>query len=226
MSMCANQEEVIIGCQNGGIYRCAAFIDPQNKATPLSNHLVEIGHTSTITCISAVHPATGLFVTGTSAGDLKTWDLADYACVCSVRYPKYGAAACVEFLEEAGPVDKNTKVLTGWEDGCIRCLDANNLSTIYWYLTGAHRGGIRCLASRCFESLHYVMSGGADGTVRVWRASNRELVCQHSEHGKKVCLRLSGLNHLHCLMSCCLCYSGSVTGVGGQGRSKHNTFVW
>lgn len=182
MSATASGAEVVIGCVDGSIRRCTTSRD-------LLSHVVEVGHTAPITAIC--FDRTGHFVTGTAAGDLQSWDIADYGNISCARNPKFGAVNAIAFLEPEGneTVDQ-ARIITGWEDGFIRCMDYATLSQVLWFVPGAHRGGVTTLASKISSKLNYMISGGQDGIVRIWRLSNRELVTQYADHRGRVRISL------------------------------------
>jgi WD40 repeat protein len=100
---------------------------------------------------------------------------------------------------------ENTYLLSGWEDGFIRCHDLATLSRQFWCLN-AHRNGVTSLcvtynlpagadASGTMlgsntltnnTNLRYFVSGGGEGTVRVWKLDSREPVTQYTEHTRAV----------------------------------------
>jgi WD40 repeat protein len=145
--------------------------------------LAGMSHTSSITSI-AFGSRVNTFATGTVSGEIKVWDLTDYACQSMTRESKSGSvlSLCV--------MANDTLLLSGWENGFLRCHDLESLNRLVWYVPEAHRGGTTSIAA-CSEQdsqsrLQYIVTGGADGAVRVWRMSNRELVAQFTEHSKSV----------------------------------------
>lgn len=176
--------ELLVGCASGNVYRCDPF--------SLGNAIISTGLTSSVTCsafeklpytgagISARGSSSTKFVTGTKSGEISLWDLSDYACLATSKFPKTGSVLALTFA------DDNKSVISGWDDGFIRCVDAETLSHLLWYLPNAHRGGTHSLCVHQDNNLSYFVSGGGDGAVRVWRLSNRELVTQYTEHTKCV----------------------------------------
>jgi WD40 repeat protein len=192
LSLSANQSELIIGCSSGSVYRCLS--------NSLSSHVVSEGHSSPVTCIAFSSNLLGegdegttLFATGTQSGEVRLWDLIDYACTDVCRYSKNGAVLCLFIIT-------NDRVISGWEDGFIRCFDIKNLTYQLWYIANAHRGGVTSLSAYADQQLQYVASGGGDGAVRVWRLGSRELVTQYTEHSKlvaKVLIDVRSPNIIH-----------------------------
>jgi WD40 repeat protein len=152
-----------------------------------------------------------VFVTGSNNGELRVWDLVDYACQALLRLPKSGAVNAVNIVRGQG----GDCVISGWEDGFIRCHDLASLNRQLWFIANAHRGGVTSLDYQLSDSSQYVISGGVDGAVRfdqpsqsdslliwsrVWKMSTRELVLQHNEHKKaiaKVKADLKTLSFVH-----------------------------
>ena len=202
IAVSANMSELIVGCSSGSVYRCLI--------EDLTASLIGVGHTNPITCMSFGSTQIGgglpptCFVSGTKDGILRVWDVADYACIDSVRYPTSG---CVQSLLL---FDNNKMVLSGWEDGFIRCNDANKLNTLLWYIPVAHRNGTTSLSVYRDSQLEFFVSGGNDGTIRVWRLSNRELVTQYTEHTKgivKAIIDIEKPNIIHSVGADCIILS-------------------
>jgi len=175
ISLSANRSEVVISCVSGSVYRCL----PDD----LQFGLVCVGHTNAVSCISFPSPGSGssgsVFATGTVSGEIRVWDITDYACTSVFKNPKLGAVLCVCMVN-------NDLVVSGWQDGSIRCYDAASLTRQLWYIPSAHRDGTKSIFCQIDGSLQFIASGGGDGAVRVWKLSNRELVTQYTEHSKCV----------------------------------------
>lgn len=175
LSVSCNKRELVIGCKDGTILRCLA--DTLTKDT------VSKSHVSPVTVVAfSIQPASQansqyLFVTGTSIGEVRVWDLTDYACVSLYRVSRSGSVLCLSLVD-------NSNILSGWEDGFVRC--TNSGGQMLWYIANAHRDGVQSLSSHVNPDLSYFASGGGDGAVRVWKYYNRELVTQYSEHRKGV----------------------------------------
>lgn len=74
MSASSDGSELLLSCASGSVYRCLA--------DDFSSALVGAGHTSPLRCASFA-PGGSLFATGTAGGELRVWDIIDYACqVC------------------------------------------------------------------------------------------------------------------------------------------------
>lgn len=179
MSLSCNGVELLISCTSGEVLRCLA--DNLSYAT------VSTSHTSSISCIafptdsgsssSSSSDGSIYFATGTISGEVKVWDLVDYTCLSAMRFPKSGVVKCLT-------VPSNNTILSGWQDGMIRCSNANG--QLMWFIPTAHRDGTTTIASHVDPSLQYFVTGGGDGAVRVWKYANRELMTQYTEHRKGV----------------------------------------
>lgn len=184
LSLSANQTELIVGASNGTVYRCLA--------ANLSSSVVSVGICNAITVIAfGSHNSSPsmddgdskhsiYFATGSPGSDIKIWDITDYACVATAKFPKSGA------VQSLCLIDSSKYLLSGWEDGYIRCCDTATLTQTMWYLHNAHKDGVRSLSAYVDQSIGYFASGGGDGAVRVWRLGSRECVAQYSEHTKGV----------------------------------------
>lgn len=73
-----------------------------------------------------------------STGEVRIWDVTDYACLATLRVPKSGAVAALAMSADGS-------VISGWADGFIRCYDGS-LNRQLWIIPGAHRGGVTTVA--------------------------------------------------------------------------------
>lgn len=171
----SNESEVVLNCVSGSIHRCLL--------SNFNNAVVTVGHTGSVACVAFNYDKnfqSNFFATGSSSGEVRVWDISDYACIAVSRNNQNGALLSICIF-------KNDSIITGWEDGFIRCHDLATLNRQLWYIPNAHRAGIQSIAYYLDRSLEYMVSGGNDGIVRIWRLSNRELVTEHSEHGRSSC---------------------------------------
>lgn len=153
----------------------------------ISCEVIQEGHTAPLSALafdttdsnfnnpSANH----YFISGTTSGELRAWDIIDYRCVGCSTISKHGGILVLLFLD-------SSKVLVGAEDGSVRCLDFPAMKTTHWYIATAHRGGTNSLALAQTREVRYLVTGGNDSVVRVWKLSNRELLTQYSDHKKSV----------------------------------------
>lgn len=162
----------MVSTTNGRLYRCLT--------ESLNSDLVSVCHCSGINAIT-FGSRSNIFATGTSSGEIRVWDLTDYACQAHTRESKFGGVMCLNIMKG------DAYILAGWENGFLKCYDLESLRQI-WYISEAHRGGTTSVAC-CNDAdakLQFIVTGGSDGAVRVWRLSNRELVAQFTEHSKAV----------------------------------------
>jgi WD40 repeat protein len=187
ISLTASGAEAVVGCASGSLYRCLT--------QGLTFTTVCVAHTSAISCMA--FPSSGpvreglTFATGTTSGEVKVWDLTDYSCVSSIRFPKSGEVKCLTLT------DSDT-IISGWQDGSIRC--TSSAGAALWAIPTAHRDGTTSVAVHLDPGLQYFVSGGGDGAVRVWKFSNRELVTQYTEHRRgvsKVLIDIKSPNVVH-----------------------------
>lgn len=171
ISLSPNNRELVVACASGSIYRCLT--------DSLTQTLVSVSNNSPITSIAFPQvvfpppPAVYYFATGTRSGEIRTWDLTDYACLSAFKNPKSGAVLSLIMID-------SDRILSGWQDGSIRCSDSNGKQL--WFIPTAHRDGTTTIAAHVDPSLQYFATGGGDGAIRVWKYSNRELVTQYTEH--------------------------------------------
>ena len=191
VSLASSDLELLVSCLSGNLYRVAV--------SSLTEILVGSSHTAAIACI-AFGSSAGYFATGTTAGELRVWDLADYACQALTRVPKAGAAHCLDILNSGHGLE-GSLVVSGWADGFVRCHDMARLSRQLWVITNAHRGGVLSVAGHRDSALEFLVTGGADAAVRVWRLATRELFAQFSEQSKPVTRVLVDVRQPHLVHS-------------------------
>jgi len=177
MSLNANNQELLIACTSGAIYRTLIH--------NFTYGVISVSTNSPITCLAfptnipypIQTPTVMYFATGTENGEVRVWDLTDYACLSAFKVPKAGSVLCLTMVD-------NDHILSGWKDGSIRCSDGNGKQL--WYLPTAHRDGTTTVAVHVEGALQYFVTGGGDGAIRVWKYSNRELITQYTEHRRGV----------------------------------------
>jgi len=173
LSLIGSGAELIANVASGFVYRISA-----NNLTLLP---CGAGHTTRITCL-AFGRSVGLFASGSLSGELRVWDIGDYACQAVLRQPKGGIVHSLYVMDGA---DEGALV-SGWEDGSVRCHDLQRLSRAIWTINNAHRGGTTSVTGSLVSNPEMLVTGGADNAVRVWRLSTRELLAQFSEHTKAI----------------------------------------
>jgi WD40 repeat protein len=175
ISLSANQQELVLSCSSGAIYRALV--------ANLNHGVISVSTNSSITSIAfptmpyPTAPSVMYFATGTESGEIRVWDLTDYACLSALKVPKAGSVLCLTMID-------SDHIISGWKDGSIRCSDSNGRQL--WYLPTAHRDGTTTVAAHVEGQLQYFVTGGGDGAIRVWKYSNRELITQYTEHRKGV----------------------------------------
>ena len=167
--------ELVVACSSGTVLRCLS--------ETFAHSVVGHGHTAPISALVFSASST-TFATGTKSGNLRVWDVSDYACLASTTAS--GSPGSVAAVTSLCLADGDRLLISGWDDGFVRCHDVPSLSRQMWSIPSAHRGGVRTIASHSDASLQYFVTGGADGAIRVWRLSTRELVTQYTEHLKGV----------------------------------------
>ena len=172
MTLSDNQSELIIGCSSGAVLRC--------MASDLQGLVTSVSHISPITCLTFSKTVLTICASGTITGEVRVWDIIDYACLAVMKAPTrdMGAVLCLCMTIDGC-------VVTGWQDGSVRCFDGT-LSRQLWFIPGAHRGGCNSMTVHTDGPLSFLVTGGGDGSVRVWRLGNRELVIQYTEHTRPV----------------------------------------
>ena len=192
LSLTRNNLEMIAGCSSGSVYRIAS--------QDLVNMLCGSAHTTAISCI-CFGSSVGSFVTGTVGGEIRVWDIGDYAAQSVSRPTKSGAVLSVCVAEGVSGAAGGSVVISGWEDGSIRGHDMADLSRQLWLISCAHRGGTNSVAVHRSNQLEYLVSGGADGAVRIWKLTTRELTMQFGEHQKGVSKVLVDCRQFHLVHS-------------------------
>lgn len=180
LSLSSNHTEVIAACASGNIYRC--LIQEMTKL------VAAVSHTKGVSCIAFAKSQAYLdsvkasgapyfFATATLSGEIRVWDLTDYACLSVTKFPKSGGVLALCMID-------NENILSGWEDGSVRCINSSGQTV--WHIPTAHRDGTTTVAAYVDKNVQFMATGGGDGAVRVWKYSNRELITQYTEHRRTV----------------------------------------
>jgi cilia- and flagella-associated protein 52 len=175
ISLMADGQQLLVSTASGALY--------QANSVDLSYTVHSVSTTSPISCLAfppCSYPAPPLacfFASGSVSGEVRVWDLTDYACISALRVPKSGSVLSLVLVD-------SEHILSGWQDGSIRCSDSNGKQL--WVLASAHRDGVTSVAVHVDAGLQYFATGGGDGAIRVWKYPNRELITQYTEHRKGV----------------------------------------
>lgn len=169
---------LLAGTSEGNVY----LIDAQTLALQRNSNPAHpdapllASHTRPVTCI-AFGDSSETFVTGSSNGSLRKWELSHYCVEFHVSVRSRGHHAADELRPECARIRAGLLV-TGWNDGAIRC-HAESSGSSLWEIPGAHRGSV----SRVTLTALYLVSGGTDGAVRVWSDdASHALVGNFDEH--------------------------------------------
>lgn len=163
LEICDAGAALLVGTSDGIIYKV--------DAETLVAKVLSASHVSPIQCI-AFGTRSDIFATGARDGNVRIWDLSDYAVLTNI----VGPCEVVSIL-----FTPDDLLITGWADGFIRAHSASDGSPV-WEIADAHRGAINCLEATA-ETL---FSGGADGALRVWLLSNQKMLGQFAEHAKAI----------------------------------------
>ncbi|GMI03858.1 hypothetical protein TrVE_jg2531 [Triparma verrucosa] len=169
LSIMAGNTEMLAATAKGTQYR--VLLDD------LSATIISTSHTEHITCTS-FGSRFDVFATGDKKGNIKVWDLSDYATIMEVNEKKTGGVTCLAWIN-------STAIVAGFEDSFVRCFDATSGKKL-WEIPSAHKGKITCVSVHSDSRLAFLVTGGLDGGVRVWALKNRELMIQFVEHQKSV----------------------------------------
>mmetsp|Transcript_26011 Transcript_26011/g.69370 ORF Transcript_26011/g.69370 Transcript_26011/m.69370 type:complete len:677 (-) Transcript_26011:117-2147(-) len=184
LTLSADKMSLLAGTNDGNIYLLDAttlqLLPNANAARPEAPLLSS--HVKPITCL-AFGESSEYFVTGSSNGTLRRWELSHY-CVeyqVAVRARQQGGANSTTAMPECVCVSHG-QLVSGWSDGAIRCYSEQSGESLF-DIPGAHRGAVSVI---CMSPL-YIVSGGADGAVRVWsEEQSHSLVGNFDEHRSKV----------------------------------------
>jgi cilia- and flagella-associated protein 52 len=176
---------ILVGTANGRLLRVAV----DHESHSLTPSLLEESHTDVVTSVSFGTARADVFVTGSSDGTVRVWDLNDYRVLqCSTAERTSASTGVVRLGSERRLVplcvwmddEGDGHILTGWSDGQARCFRGGTGEQM-WRIT-AHKGGVRSIAVR----RTFFVTGGDDGRVCVWAKETRELLFQYTEHSRPV----------------------------------------
>jgi WD40 repeat protein len=213
----------LVGCASGTIYACTI-----SQSGSVSASVIQEGHTSPITALAfdtTTDPFSGpqgsatnshYFVTGTSSGELRGWDLVNYRCVGMSTNPKLVSVLSLAFMNHSA-------VICGLEDGSVRCVEFPGLRSPLWSIATAHRGGTTTIGLTISATVTYLVTGGNDSTVRVWKLNNRELITQYSDHKKVFSSYPAIAKYLYFTF---FSYAGRDKGVSRREESQPSSQLW
>lgn len=171
LSLSTDGKEFLAATTTGSIYRC--LVDDFRSI------LISSTHQSQLNSLSVSIDSSSYIATGSISGELRIYDANDYASLAKLKNSNFGSVCCLKIY-------KNEMLISGWEDGFIRCHDLLTLNRQIWILPNAHRGAVTTIDVHSSQGLQYMVSGGSDGIVRVWKLSNCQLICQYNEHKKSI----------------------------------------
>ena len=122
---------------------------------------------------SVAYPAevSDRFATAGDDNTVRVWDAGDYTNPVHVSVKEAGHPCAVQYSLDV--------LLSGWEDGGLRCHHADTGEEL-WKVADAHREGISAL--ELSHNNRFTLTGGVNGAIRVWEMRSRELVSDLKEH--------------------------------------------
>lgn len=158
INLSIDRQELIVGTIGGKIYRVLT--------NDLSFLLHSDSHAGGLKDLSFDKDSDS-FVAIDDQGCIKRWDLSEYKSTFTGYPPKACAGVSISIAKDDG------SLLTGWQDGFLRCYDSVKKKTMLWEIAGAHRGAVTAV----YADANYILTGGQDGAVRVWsRQTNKLLI--------------------------------------------------
>eukprot|EP01028_Stygiella_incarcerata_P004217 TRINITY_DN1900_c0_g1_i1.p1 TRINITY_DN1900_c0_g1~~TRINITY_DN1900_c0_g1_i1.p1 ORF type:complete len:625 (-),score=135.00 TRINITY_DN1900_c0_g1_i1:17-1891(-) len=163
LSMCVGGREMLAATSKGKIYRMLATdLSFMELCSSHSGEVVDMCFASRSDIVSTI----------SSDGTVRSWDLSTYASLMEASCGCGGT--CLQ-------MDQHGNVISGWEDGHIRCHDGKS-GKLVWEIVNAHRGPVSAL---CVAE-HFIVSGGEDRIIRVWTSVTHELVTQFTDQSLKI----------------------------------------
>jgi len=185
VTLSSDKTSLLAGTNDGNVYlldaQTLALVPNANTAKPEAPLLA--CHPKPITCL-AFGESSECFITGSSNGTLRRWELSHY-CVeyqVTIKAQMQNKSSSQSVVQPECFMIHAAQLISGWSDGAIRCFEEGSGATLF-EIPGAHRGPVSCI---CLTSL-YVVSGGHDGSVRIWSDEpSHSLVGNFDEHRGKV----------------------------------------
>jgi len=158
LNLSQDRQELIAGTIGGKIYRILT-----NDLSFLQHSDSHAGGVRDV----AFGSESDSFVAIDELGCLKRWDLSEYKSTFTGYPSKATGGVCVTVAKDDGTI------LTGWQDGFLRCYDSLVNKRQLWEIASAHRGALTSI----YADSNYILTGGQDGAVRVWsRQTNKLLI--------------------------------------------------
>jgi WD40 repeat protein len=180
LSLSPDNLEIIAGTQQGFVFRL--------RTKDLSELIVCENHSAGVIDVSYPPEASDRFATVSLDNSIRVWDASDYSVVAKAYVKDAKSASSIVYSLDV--------ILSGWEDGRIRCHHPETCEFL-WHIDNAHFGGVTALLLS--NNQRFCISGGFEGEVRVWEMRSKELVSHLKEHTLKVTsLSLFG-DDAHCL---------------------------
>jgi len=164
-SIRAETGELLVGTSAG---RISLLTLGYNLSEP---KLLSEAPTAGVSCVS-FGAASDRVCSVSLAGEIRVWDLSDYASHVAIQGNEAATAVCYA---------ENGELIIGFESGIIRCYDTSR-GQKSWEVLAAHKGGVSAL----WASDRLIASGGREGTVCVWTRKSHELVLTINEHKKPI----------------------------------------
>eukprot|EP00753_Platysulcus_tardus_P020616 PLAT8282.1.p1 GENE.PLAT8282.1~~PLAT8282.1.p1 ORF type:complete len:625 (-),score=294.66 PLAT8282.1:68-1903(-) len=167
LSYNASGTEILAGSAAGFVFRL--------RASDLSEVLVCEAHSAGVTAVAYPPDSSEQFATCSRDCTLRVWDAADYSVLAKAFVRDAGSPTCLAYSMDT--------LISGWEDGKVRCHRADNGELLY-EIENVHRGGVTAL--QLSRNQRFIVTGGTEGDVRVWELRSRELVSHLKEHTMRV----------------------------------------
>ncbi|KAF0720692.1 Aste57867_117 [Aphanomyces stellatus] len=167
----AGEVQVMAGTQSGFIYHVTLV----QHSPSLSAKLICENHSDGVLAVAFAAEFSDRFATIARDCTIRIWDGSDYAVLVRAAVQNAGLPTCLAFSLDI--------VLTGWQDGCLRCHSSDTGHPL-WSIDNAHTGGVTSLVLS--NNQRFIVSGGMGGDVRVWDIRKRDMVSHLKEHSMAV----------------------------------------
>ncbi|CAK4090594.1 unnamed protein product [Aphanomyces euteiches] len=161
--------QLIAGAQSGFIYHVTL------AGTTMSSRLLSENHSDGVISIAFAAGHSDRFATIAKDCTIRIWDGSDYSVLVRQVVQNAGMPTSLAFSLDI--------VLTGWQDGCLRCHSSDTGHPL-WTIDNAHTGGVTSLVLS--NNQRFIVSGGMGGDVRVWDIRKRDMVSHLKEHSMAV----------------------------------------